>query len=111
MKGGEKQSAVMTLAEVEAIKKRSKSGGSGPWVSDFDEMAKKTAIRRHSKRLTLSPEFADALEKDDDKIDERAVSGRVVAREIPLDPMARQDALPPGAEDQQWGDETEGGAQ
>lgn len=94
---------VMTLAEVEAIRKRSKSGNSGPWVSDFDEMAKKTAIRRHSKRLTLSPEFADALEKDDDKIDERAVSGRVVAREVPLDPFH------PGAvTEQEWTGE-EGG--
>ena len=45
----------MTLAEVEAVRKRSRAGGSGPWMTDFEEMAKKTAIRRHSKRLTLSP--------------------------------------------------------
>lgn len=61
---------VMTMDQVELIRKRSKSGQSGPWVNDFDEMAKKTVMRRHSKRLTLSPEFNDALQKDDDKIDE-----------------------------------------
>ena len=66
---GEIDTEVMTLPEVEAIRKRSKASGSGPWVTDFEEMAKKTVIRRHSKRLTLSPEFHDALEKDADKLD------------------------------------------
>lgn len=67
---GEIDTEVMTLPEVEAIRKRSKAGSSGPWVTDFEEMAKKTVIRRHSKRLTLSPEFHDALEKDGDKLAE-----------------------------------------
>lgn len=61
---------IMTLDEVELIRKRSKTGQSGPWVTDFNEMAKKTVMRRHSKRLTLSPEFADALEKDDDRLED-----------------------------------------
>lgn len=74
-KDGAEDFEVMTLAEVEAIRKRSRAGQSGPWVSDFDEMAKKTVIRRHSKRLTLSPEFSDALDKDGDN-DERIVTGR-----------------------------------
>jgi recombination protein RecT len=68
MSNGEIDTEVMTLAEVEAIRKRSKASGSGPWVTDFEEMAKKTVIRRHSKRLTLSPEFHDALDKDGDKL-------------------------------------------
>lgn len=58
---------VMTLAEVNAIRERSRAKNAGPWVTDFDEMAKKTVIRRHSKRLTLSPEFADAIDRDDDR--------------------------------------------
>jgi recombination protein RecT len=70
MANGEIDTEVMTLAEVEAIRKRSKASGSGPWVTDFEEMAKKTVIRRHSKRLTLSPEFHDALDKDGDKFAE-----------------------------------------
>jgi len=79
---------VMTLAEVEAIRKRSRSGNVGPWQTDFDEMAKKTAIRRHSKRLTLSPEFAAALEKDDDRVEERPAKGSVIARSEPIDRFA-----------------------
>ena len=68
--GGEK-SEVMTRDEVESIRKRSRAGNSGPWITDFDEMAKKTVFRRCSKWLQLSPEIRDALEKDDDRIDER----------------------------------------
>lgn len=72
-KDGGKKSEVMTRDEVESIRKRSRAGTSGPWVTDFDEMAKKTVFRRCSKWLQLSPEIRDALEKDDDRIDERAM--------------------------------------
>lgn len=71
---------VMTLEECEAIRKRSRAGQAGPWVTDFTEMCKKTVMRRHSKRLTLSPEFRDALEKDGDTFEpvERPINGRVI---------------------------------
>lgn len=68
LSNGEIDTEVMTLAEVESIRQRSRSKDSGPWVTDFEEMAKKTVIRRHSKRLTLSPEFHDALDRDDDRL-------------------------------------------
>lgn len=59
----------MTKAQVDAIRARSPAGRKGPWVSDYDEMAKKTAIRRLLKRAPLSPEkselLAKALEADD----------------------------------------------
>lgn len=74
---GSEDFEVMTLKEVEAIRARSRAANAGPWVTDFDEMAKKTVIRRHSKRLTLSPEFADAVDRDDDR-DERQATGREV---------------------------------
>ena len=34
---------VMELSEIQAIRDRSRAKGSGPWQTDFDEMAKKTA--------------------------------------------------------------------
>lgn len=78
MKDGTRTHEVMTMDEVDAIRKRSRSANAGPWVTDYDEMAKKTVIRRHSKRLTLSPEFMDAIDRDDDRIEERQVTGREV---------------------------------
>jgi len=69
LKDGSEDYEVMTRAEVEAIRERSKAGKCGPWVTDWNEMAKKTVIRRHSKRLPLSAEFRDALEKDSDVLD------------------------------------------
>lgn len=74
MKSGEKQSAVMTKAEVEAIRNRSRAGKSGPWVSDFAEMAKKTVVRRLSKMLPLSSEIFRHVERDDDQFQMRNVS-------------------------------------
>ena len=74
MKSGEKQSAVMTKAEVEAIRNRSRSGKNGPWVTDFGEMAKKTVVRRLSKMLPLSSEIMSAVERDDDQFKMRNVT-------------------------------------
>ena len=71
LKDGSKQTAVMTLEEVQGIAARSKSvvaakkfGGTTPWDTDWNEMAKKTAFRRLSKWLPLSFEAADAVEHD-----------------------------------------------
>lgn len=53
----------MSRAQVDAIKNRSKAASSGPWVTDYEEMAKKTAIRRLCKVLPLSEEkLARALQ-------------------------------------------------
>jgi len=57
---------VMNLAEIKAIQSRSKAKDSGPWQTDFIEMAKKTVIRRMSKRWDISPEIRDAIYADDD---------------------------------------------
>lgn len=66
-KTGERFFAVMSKDEVEAIRNRSRAGKSGPWVTDFAEMAKKTAFRRLAKWLPLSAEFRDLLDKDDEQ--------------------------------------------
>ena len=65
-KDGTRKAEVLSIREVEGIRARSKSADSGPWVTDWSEMAKKTAFRRLSKWLPLSPEFRDAVDKDDE---------------------------------------------
>jgi recombination protein RecT len=85
MEGDVTKCEVMTLDEVLAIKARSRSGNSGPWVTDFNEMAKKTVFRRVSKWLPLSPELIEAMNKDDDKIVDGVVqSSRAVVRAAPI---------------------------
>lgn len=66
MKDGEKSREFMGVDEINAIQKRSRSGGSGPWKTDYAEMAKKTVIRRHSKRLPMSTDLDPSLLGDDD---------------------------------------------
>lgn len=75
---GERLAAVLSTAEVEAIRGRSKSGDSGPWVTDWGEMAKKTAVKRLCKMLPRSLELATAIDADDASY--RAEPVEVVAR-------------------------------
>ncbi len=66
LKDGSVQLEVMSRTQIDAIRARSKAGKSGPWVSDYDEMAKKTVLRRAAKYLPLSSErFSRAVEVDD----------------------------------------------
>ncbi|HEX7828665.1 MAG TPA: recombinase RecT [Thermoanaerobaculia bacterium] len=55
---------VMSRGEVDAVRARSKAKDSGPWVTDFVEMGKKTVVRRSAKLVPMSAEAADALDED-----------------------------------------------
>ena len=69
LKDGSQQIDVMTLEQIEGIRNRSKAKDGGPWKTDYDEMARKTVIRRISKYLPLSIELAKAIEIDDQQYD------------------------------------------
>ena len=56
MRDGTSQFVFLTAREVESVRKRSKAGAFGPWQTDYEEMAKKTAIRRLWKVLPVSVE-------------------------------------------------------
>lgn len=56
---------VMSRAEVEAVRKRSKSPNNGPWVTDYESMARKTVIRRAFPYLPVSVEAMSAASADD----------------------------------------------
>jgi recombination protein RecT len=48
---------VMTIDQVEKVRASSRASGAGPWTQWFDEMAKKTVIRRLCKRLPSSADI------------------------------------------------------
>jgi recombination protein RecT len=56
---------VMTTAEIEAIRERSKASKAGPWVTDWPEMARKTVLRRTLKTAPMSVEYQQAVAQDE----------------------------------------------
>lgn len=62
--GGGQHVDFMTVGDVEAIRKRSRAGNNGPWKTDYDEMARKTVVRRAAKYWPLSTELAAAMDVD-----------------------------------------------
>lgn len=68
---------VMSRDDVEAFaRKKSKAFNNGPWKTDFDEMAKKTVLKKVLKYAPLKTEFARAVASDESvktmKMDEPA---------------------------------------
>ena len=70
LKDGGIQFDVMSRAEIEGIRARSKAKDKGPWVSDYVAMALKTVVRRLFKFLPVSIEMQTAV-----GLDERAEMG------------------------------------
>jgi len=65
---GGRQFDVMSNAEIEAIRKRSAAADTGPWVTDWPEMAKKTVLRRLLKLAPLTVNIAAALDEVDPEV-------------------------------------------
>lgn len=55
----------MPKSEIEKRRKRSKAANSGPWVTDYEEMANKTVVRHAFKYLPISVEILRAVEQDE----------------------------------------------
>lgn len=65
MKDGSITTDVMSVAEIEKVRACAKAKDAGPWKDWYGEMAKKTVLRRISKRLPSSTEIERALRADD----------------------------------------------
>lgn len=86
--GSEPVFVVLTRAQVDAAKARSKASGNGPWVTDWTAMALKTAVRRLCTWLPLSVELATAVEADERVVDVDSDQGFI----FDLDAEAIEDA-------------------
>jgi len=55
----------MTMGDVNKIRARSKASSNGPWVTDYEQMVRKTLIRRMSNYLPMSIELQQAIQIGD----------------------------------------------
>lgn len=79
---------VMSKEDVDKIRNRSKAGRSGPWVSDYEEMAKKTVLKRLAKGIETdfdNVEQRSAWEADNDEF------GRPEDTEEVVNPFAKKE--------------------
>ena len=60
---------VMTIADIEKVRNVSRAKDSGPWKDWWDEMSRKTVLRRLAKRLPMSTDLDDLIRRDDDLYD------------------------------------------
>jgi len=76
---GQHLQVVLTVGEVEKVQNQAQSGGSrfSPWNTHWDEMAKKTAVRRLAKMLPISEELQRAAVTDEYK-DAQVIDAQVV---------------------------------
>lgn len=66
MKDGAAYVEIMNKNQIEQVRSVSRAKNSGPWSQWWDEMARKTAIRRLAKRLPLSTDIDGVIHEDDD---------------------------------------------
>ena len=59
---------VMSVADVEKVRASSRAANAGPWVQWWDEMARKTVIRRIAKRLPSSADFEQVIQSDNEAV-------------------------------------------
>lgn len=89
MRDGGVYREVMDLAQIKSVQAVSKARSSGPWFTFWDEMAKKTILRRMLKRVPLSADVDRVLARDDVFYDMKAE-----ARSLALNAPETK-ALPP----------------
>lgn len=77
---------VMTKDEVDAIKNRSRASKNGPWVTDYEAMARKTVIRRAFPYLPVSVAAQEAVAADEMTPDYASVFKPVVSVEVESEP-------------------------
>jgi recombination protein RecT len=86
---------VMWPKDIDGIRKRSRAGDKGPWVTDFEAMALKTVIRRMLNRgkVRLTVDVATAIQEDEAR-ELGFERPEVLADLTPLPPAAAEGEAP-----------------
>lgn len=113
LRDGAVEVEVLKPADIEKIRSVSRAKDKGPWVDWWEEMAKKSAIRRLSKRLPLNTDLDDLIRRDDSLYDfdgAREDAQAAIPRSLAgkLDALAGSPSLsPPMGVDPETGEITE----
>lgn len=87
---GNCQYRFMPKSEIDRHRARSKASGSGPWVTDYEEMCLKTVFRSMFKWLPISVEAANAVNNDENVVKYNNASGDNPEDMIEVDFVAAQ---------------------
>jgi recombination protein RecT len=94
LKDGSKLLEVMSLEEIEQVRKVSRAANNGPWVAWWTEMARKTVMRRLSKRLPMSTDIEEDIFSRDETLQTAPRPQMIEAEPIaPPQPLSRLDAI------------------
>jgi recombination protein RecT len=102
---GEVLREVMSVSEIDKIRAASRSADKGPWVQWWEEMARKSVIRRLAKRLPGSADIDAMLQREDDQYAAAQPNGaaprptRAMFREPQITDVSERDA---SHDDGQW---------
>jgi recombination protein RecT len=103
LRDGSLMAEVMDRQAIERVRQASRAKDSGPWVQWWDQMARKTVLRRLAKYLPMDAETANVVRNDDEA--DAPASVETTATEAPPAP-----ALPPASKldamEAQWTDDT-----
>ncbi len=73
LKDGTVEREYMSLQEIEKARAVSRSAKSGPWVTWWGQMARKTVIHRLAKRLPMSSDMETYMRRDEEQYDRTTV--------------------------------------
>ncbi len=81
---GNQHIEIMTKKDVDKVRESSKSKDSAAWVDWYDEMARKTVVRRASKYWPLTTEMSDAMDWEDNNNTSNILDSTIIDAIEPL---------------------------
>ena len=93
------QYEVMSKEEVDKIRALSKTKEFGPWVDHYDEMARKTVVRRLCKYLPLTVEMQNAFRADNDTVTDKTSANTIDLEPEFVEELEKEEILPTKADE------------
>lgn len=94
---------VMTVDEIEDVRKKYSRAKRGPWSDPiaYPEMCRKTVARLHSKQLPMSTDLDTVLHRDDELYDMKGAAerGKAITKRQPVNAMEALEQWTAGRED------------